>query len=343
MTLLDDDSLLVYRTIPGNPAKLKPGDVLLGCDGKPWRELLATIETWKLPFCGDRGTTDPSEDTRLMEAIVLNLHLFEALDVLRYGTDQVDHLPTEDIIGGESYPLACSDQLPVPGISFPWTDFTEHEADGKNDISGGIISGTNIGYIYVYSWRKAVGERFEQLVGSLLDTDGLIIDTRYDMGGFLSEADGGLRLLFNEQIVVAQMAMRDFNSDDFDAMEIVGQLVIEGDPQTYYDRPIAVLTGPKSISMGDIFPYMMSFHPRARRFGRSTDGAFGSSADASGAFDYSYSPMLFADNEGNWLHRSVQTPEEEVWLTREDVVNGVDTVVEAALAWIAEENAKQRL
>ena len=34
------------------------------------------------------------------------------------------------------------------------------------------------------------------------------------------------------------------------------------------------------------------------------------------------------------------TPDTEVWLTKEDIVAGVDTVAEAALEWITAENEK---
>ena len=116
----------------------------------------------------------------------------------------------------------------------------------------------------------------------------------------------------------------------------------DSDSDYDYDRPIAVLTGPKSISMGDIFPYVLAHHPRARRFGRPTNGAFGSWTELwSGAdpyvgdFDAWFTNAIFADANETWLHRSVQTPDEEVWLTRDDVAAGRDTVVEAALAWIS--------
>ena len=42
---------------------------------------------------------------------------------------------------------------------------------------------------------------------------------------------------------------------------------IDADEATYYDHPIAVLQGPHAASAGDIFPYFMRNHPRARRFG----------------------------------------------------------------------------
>ena len=54
--------------------------------------------------------------------------------------------------------------------------------------------------------------------------------------------------------------------------------------------------------------------------------------------NYSFSPDILMDINHDWLHRTVEEPEEEVWLTREDVANGVDTVAKAALDWIESEN-----
>jgi hypothetical protein len=50
-------------------------------------------------------------------------------------------------------------------------------------------------------------------------------------------------------------------------------------------------------------------------------------------------PCTVLDSEKRPLAESAVEPEESVWLTGRDVVAGRDTVVHAALGWIAEENA----
>ncbi len=49
---------------------------------------------------------------------------------------------------------------------------------------------------------------------------------------------------------------------------------IPGEPATYYDEPIAVLTGPGAVSNGDWELLRMGFHPMVRTFGKASNGAF---------------------------------------------------------------------
>ena len=52
----------------------------------------------------------------------------------------------------------------------------------------------------------------------------------------------------------------------------------------------------------------------------------------------SVTAIVTLDSEDRIMLRSEQTPETPVWFTQDDVAADRDTVVEAALAWIAEEN-----
>jgi hypothetical protein len=116
---------------------------------------------------------------------------------------------------------------------------------------------------------------------------------------------------------------------------------ILGNPDTYFDRPIAVLTGPNAVSGGDIFALKMTFHPMARTFGKSTCGAFSSMYNHFnflGHSDWYLTHTLrnyfLVSNPGNYLARTESHVDEEIWFTHDDVANGEDTVVKAALAWI---------
>jgi C-terminal processing protease CtpA/Prc len=102
-----------------------------------------------------------------------------------------------------------------------------------------------------------------------------------------------------------------------------------------------VLVGPRAISAGDLFPVYMTHHPRARRFGRITDGSFGSITAPWIPDPYlddlymAYTYAACVDPELEWLQGAEVTPETEVWLEPDDGADGRDTVVEAALDWIA--------
>jgi hypothetical protein len=83
----------------------------------------------------------------------------------------------------------------------------------------------------------------------------------------------------------------------------------------------------------------MKFHPRARFFGKSTSAAFNSPADLNlGNSDW-YCRYARADaypvtNPGHYLTHLEFEVDEEVWLAPDDVAQGFDTVVRAAISWI---------
>jgi hypothetical protein len=85
----------------------------------------------------------------------------------------------------------------------------------------------------------------------------------------------------------------------------------------------------------------LKYHPMARLFGKQSNGAFSGrtpSMTIGGNTDwllrYTYINAYLLSNPGNYLAHIGFMPDEEVWFTPEDVANGEDTVVKAALKWI---------
>ena len=84
-------------------------------------------------------------------------------------------------------------------------------------------------------------------------------------------------LLFDQPQYTLAYDWRD-NWEDHYSMRPAGYgqadaLRIMGEASTYYDRPIAVLNGPATVSAGDVESWRISFHPRARFFGKAGSGA----------------------------------------------------------------------
>lgn len=342
VTPLDDDRLLVYRVEADNPAGLMPGDVILGYDGVAWRHQLETILDWRLPICGALPPTESAYDNRMMESAMNNAHLFEQLDVVRHGTTQTEQVPTAGLLSFDSA-MVCSDQVGVEGVEFPWTSLADFDTTGAGNVTWGILPGTNIGYIYAYCWLGAVQQDFETAVSDLMDTDGLIIDFRLNFGGSSTVAMDGLSLLFSEdQIDVYNGWQRNPSVDDYNAMIPFNQGAydIDADESTAYAGPIALLTGPHAVSAGDGVAHLTSLHPNVRRFGRATAGAFGyagthwSPDPHIGLLETSISPGILSGPDGEWLYAAPQYIDDSVWLSPDDVAQGVDTVVEAAITWI---------
>jgi hypothetical protein len=74
--------------------------------------------------------------------------------------------------------LICTEQMPVPGVTFP-----DIASFNKSLVTFGMVDDTQIGYIYVSSWLKQLGDgpAFTNAVNTLIDEHqaaGSIIDCR---------------------------------------------------------------------------------------------------------------------------------------------------------------------
>ena len=257
---------------------------MLGYDGIPWTELYPQLLEAELPIW--IGSTFGSTDTAMRHAMLIsagmNWHLFETIDIRRQATDEIVHLATDVLRVTPRRPAQCSirgnEQLRIPGVPMP-----DHGA--RDFITFGIFESTSIGYIYVASWSfdpaDRISEQFEEAIRTLMferDTAGLIIDYRQNTGGSMLEAHDGYSLLFDTAIRAVAFDVRGDPNDHLSMVPhrtfTAGRFVIPGDPSSSYDRPIAVLTGPGAWSNGDWESLRTRFHPRARVFGKPTNGAF---------------------------------------------------------------------
>ena len=355
LTPLPDSSLLVIKVLPNHPLGLIPGDIVLGYDGIPWKNLYKELVAAELPVW--LGWLTPGTDIQISGHINLitagmNWHLFDTLDVVKYSTNDTAHYPTS-LLAGQTGFIWGNEQLPVAGV--PWVyDGTENLMDiteFSDMISWGIVEGTNIGYIYAVSWwgwddyaYLKVAEQFYNAVDSLmhvLNADGLIIDMRINYGGQFQYLDG-FSSLFNHTFRPISFSQRCNSGDHYTMCPYTfydPYLTVKGNPQTFHDRPLAVLIGPATVSCGDFSTLYLKLHPMARLFGKPTNGAFGGypgemELHEDWYWSYTNSNVYRIDEPGKYLTHKAFPPDEEVWLTQEDVAKGEDTVVKRAIEWI---------
>lgn len=338
-----DSSLLVYKVNPNHPLQLEPGDRILGYDGGQWKTQYRALLAEELPLVGTWWGSSPSSyDHSFLASAGMNWHLFDTIDVIQYATGDTLHYSTASLENMERQVITCNDQLAMPGIRQP--DVFEDEV-----VTWGVVQNTRIGYIYVYGWFSDAQEKFEEAVLALMteeQVEGLILDFRLNFGGNMFLSNPALSHLFDSDVRTIGFARRNGTGDRLGMVQNFGSppelYVIPGQSsENVFDHPIAVLMGPGALSSGDQVALRMTFHPRARTFGKSTATAFNSPLSATFGEMSNELMVLYAASDAylltdpeNYLTHDEFFPDEHVWLEPADVAQGKDTVVEAALDWI---------
>jgi hypothetical protein len=254
-------------------------------------------------------------------------------------------MPTS-LLAGRSMNVFATEQLPVAGVPM----LTATDVSAQKYVSWGYIENTHIGYIYVMAWsgNTVSNDLYEaaKAITNNRDTEGLIIDFRTNYGGSMFLIDPTLPLLFKNRISTIGWAQR-ANITDHNAMldnpasEPVYDII--GNPNNTFNAPIAVLVGPGAVSSGDQNALRMTFHPRAKLFGRPTAAAFNSpitlTAPTNWYMRYAPSDAYLVARRGFYLTHEELKVDFPVWLAPHDVAEGRDTVVAAAVAWIKYQNS----
>lgn len=353
LTPLPDRSLMVYNTVEDHPLGLEIGDRVLGYEGVSWSEAYPKLLAAELPiahvpdsttsypvsWAASRWGSAPSAYDHLwLNAAGLNWHLFDTIDIAKHVTGDTLHLPV-DPLAEASMHILCTEQLPVVGVGMPQPSRDQY-------ITWGFVEESKVGYIYVWSWGHGDPQAtFREAVDALViehEAEGLIIDFRFNDGGIAHFPNDGLAILFDTTVPTLGVAFRTSPDDHF-AMQptegYVPYLDIPGDPTTYFDKPIAVLTGPGAFSGGDYTAVRLGFHPQARLFGKSTSSSFAPGVPVPfqvsgwGGF-LSFLDAYRKDIPDQFLTHTERRVDEAVWLMPSDVVRGKDTVAQAALAWV---------
>lgn len=337
LTSLPDSSLLVYQTVANHPLGLTRGDIILGYDRIPWKVLYKQLTAAQLPIYRNDccwGSSDSTLTHSLLMSAGMNWHLFDTIDVAKYPTWDTIHLSVAPLIG-QTMSLYCTEQMDIPGVPKP-------DIGNNQVVSYGIISGTQIGYIYGWGWWANAQTEFYNAINDLINNPslkGMIIDFRFNGGGNMFMSNQGLELLFRDTTKTICWSIRDDPHDHFS--------MVVASPDSYcaipgngigYNKPIAVLTGPGAVSSGDQVAFRMKFHPTAKLFGKSTATAFNTPVIDSIHPDWFVAhaigeACLASDTLYYLTHRelSIDFP---VWLTPISVAQGEDDVVKAAMAWI---------
>jgi hypothetical protein len=339
-TVLPDSTTLVLRVIPNHPLNLEPGDIVLGYEGIPWKRLVKELLEAGVPLTGRVGGCKTAYTYQSLMGAELNWHMFNTIDILKYSTGDTLHLSVLPLLKLNLPPISNNEQMPIPNIPFPKIAPYGYPVLPDTVVTYGILENTNIGYIFLALEipSETSNMQFFNAVNALKNTDALVIDMRWNGGGY-ANFEKAFPILFNESQTTLQYAKR-CNTDSFELCPItedLSEMKINGSNPDFYDRPIAVLLGPSCFSWGDITAQRLRYHPMVKFFGASSNGSFGYQYHISKPgwyIEYSVADAFHVSGPGIYLNKKEFPIDYPVWFNKDDVAKGIDPIVEKSLQWI---------
>ncbi len=204
------------------------------------------------------------------------------------------------------------------------------------DLARGLAWGRaegDIGYIAVFGLRdESAVALFDEALEDLRDTDGLVLDIRFNGGGNEALAQRMVGRLVDETRVYAGQRFRDGPAHDdltdptWRTLEPVGLW--------RYDRPIVALWGRRTMSSAEAFALMLTQCPQVTTMGDRTAGASGNPRfiELPGGLRVSLPRWLALDADGNPFEGLGIAPDVTIEAAPEDFTAVSDPVLEQALA-----------
>lgn len=341
LTALDDTTALVLSAIKGNVFNLERGDVILGYNGKPLGYLINEIIDQKLPLMITLGSTKSATLHNISIAVACSWNLFDTLDVLK-SDGSLEHISCK-LMSGKNYWNDGYEIMPIEGLKFP----SLTEVYNGDPISSCVLKGTDIGYIAFFSCLDRSGDSLYNHVKNLVEkhqVKGIVIDLRLNLGGVFSAFSKTMQYLEKKNFINWFNCADRANDYDRLAMKVDpyyanGYNIYDNDPH-FYDGKVALLTGPNAMSAGDVMPVAFKQMDNVKLFGKPTAGAFGACTQVSNDIDKDYLAIMQVGNfilvnePDKFLSHLEYPVDEEVWFTKESVVEGRDLVLESAINWI---------
>lgn len=310
-----DQDIVVRKVQAGGPADdagVKPGWVVTRVGSVDVTELFG-----KVP-----------ED---LEPRMSRFYIWRAVTSLFHGDagDEVDVEFLNEL--NEPIELALS-RRPVPGTPVKFgnlpTMFTHLESEQMTDDDG-----TTIGVIRFNIWMTAIARPFHEAVDRFRSADGIVIDLRGNPGGVGGMAMGIAGHFVNDKTSLGTMTTR---NTELKFISNPRRSTANGQRTEPFEGPVAILVDGQTGSTSEIFAGGMQSIGRARIFGETSLGAaLPAMMDRLPNGDVLLHAFAdYVDANGVRLEGRGVIPNEEMTVSRGDLLAGRDPTLSAAIAWI---------
>ncbi|MPR36142.1 S41 family peptidase [Salmonirosea aquatica] len=205
-------------------------------------------------------------------------------------------------------------------------------AEGLNVLYGKLPG--NVGYLYFVDLGQNPGfyERaMDEVLGTLADTKGLIVDVR-NLGGGLDRSSQYVagRFASDRKLFMTTRFRNGPQHSDFTSPI---EWYVEPTGKKQYPKPVVLLTNRLTQSAGETFALAMNQLPTVTQLGDTTYGIFSDNPkrELPNGWIYSVSTGDFRAADGKSYEGIGVSPRVRVLNTKEDLAAGRDKVLEAAL------------
>jgi carboxyl-terminal processing protease len=307
--LLDDKAVVtsVKAGFPAAEAGLKIGYVLENIDGVSVEQIITEVESREIPIYNERKRLSDIADNicgRFFGDAGTSISItFRDESYVVHETMMVRKQRTGKTMIDESLP--------------PF--YVDFEAKRLDD---------NIGYVSFSAFLPSVDEHFGEVIDSMGDMRGLIIDIRGNPGGMHEVGEAIVSKLLQKETLFSVFKYRDKTEE----------VVVQPDEKTY-DGPVVVMIDVMNASASERFSGCIQSIGRAVVIGERSSGSVGPSdvkkLPNGASFMYLISQSLTPD--GTVLEGHGVIPDIVVGLDSKALLDGKDTQLERAIEYIRNE------
>lgn len=345
-TTLVDDEVIVYRSTDDRVA---PGDRIVSVNGlsgatlrRYFDERLKCTSGYSSPSVADKSF-GASVLALAVDPLFIGSELDSLLGVVVEGSDGGLQLLRPNSASEVAWQRMRLDNFAyyegLAPVQLSWRQYDTGEWGGHAPGYIGHALVDEIAYMVLYDFlgEDDFAAALREVIQLYPTAKGWLIDVRMNLGGGPHE-ETLASFFLDEAIAVPRVELKagyahDAFSPCFECPETIAP-----DPSIHVAVPVAVLTSAFTASAGDNFAYEMKQAPRARLFGEPTFGAFGNISqypDQEAIYTITWTRV--SDTDGTRMQGRSIVPHETIWLARDDLRRGVDTVVERAKEWLLSE------
>jgi carboxyl-terminal processing protease len=307
---LFDGEVVITSVEPGSAADkagLRPGFVIQSIDGSTTEEIAREAELGMAPPYNKRGRIET-----ITSDILGHIYGPEGTNVTLVCLDEYGK-QVEKSIERRSRPEKTGT---LPGFPPNYLEFEAKRLDG------------GIGYIHFNWFHASFAQRLPHTIASMHDASGLIIDLRGNPGGMRDAAIAGAAQLVGERTKCSTLRRRDGNRD-----------IVLGPTYNSYEGPVVVLIDVMSKSSSEFFAACTQSIGRSVVIGERSPGSVGPADLMSlpNGATFIYPEAQESTLDGTILEDHGVIPDIEVALDRPLLSQGIDSQLEAAVAYIEQE------